>query len=76
MIRGTEHHDRLVEGGWFQIIRKKIGGHDRNAQEKYMLSSACYATKEKHCIIDIEQGFGSGSAWIRISLSCWIRIRI
>jgi hypothetical protein len=23
-----------------------------------------------------EQGFGSGSAWIRINLSCWIRIRI
>ncbi len=22
------------------------------------------------------QGFGSGSAWIRIDLSCWIRIRI
>jgi hypothetical protein len=22
------------------------------------------------------QGFGSGSAWIRINLSCWIRIRI
>jgi hypothetical protein len=21
-------------------------------------------------------GFGSGSAWIRINLSCWIRIRI
>ncbi len=24
----------------------------------------------------IQQGFGSGSAWIRINLSCWIRIRI
>ncbi len=23
-----------------------------------------------------KQGFGSGSAWIRINLSCWIRIRI
>jgi hypothetical protein len=23
-----------------------------------------------------DQGFGSGSAWIRINLSCWIRIRI
>jgi hypothetical protein len=24
----------------------------------------------------LNQGFGSGSAWIRINLSCWIRIRI
>jgi hypothetical protein len=23
-----------------------------------------------------DQGFGSGSAWIRINLSCWIRIPI
>ncbi len=24
----------------------------------------------------LRQGFGSGSAWIRINLNCWIRIRI
>jgi hypothetical protein len=23
----------------------------------------------------LRQGFGSGSAWIRINLSCWIRIQ-
>ncbi len=26
--------------------------------------------------IYFKQGFGSGSAWIRFNLSCWIRIRI
>jgi hypothetical protein len=26
--------------------------------------------------ITLNQGFGSGSAWIRINLSCWIRIRV
>jgi hypothetical protein len=31
-----------------------------------------YGTKWREC----GQGFGSGSAWIRINLSCWIRIRI
>jgi hypothetical protein len=29
-----------------------------------------------YVLYDIVQGFGSGSAWIRIHLSCWIRIRI
>ncbi len=28
------------------------------------------------CVFEKKQGFGSGSAWIRINLSCWIRIRI
>jgi hypothetical protein len=30
----------------------------------------------KQVLFWILQGFGSGSAWIRINLSCWIRIRI
>jgi hypothetical protein len=34
-------------------------------------SNRCVAkTSSRH------QGFGSGSAWIRINLSCWIRFRI
>ncbi len=28
-----------------------------------------------YCTNRWSQGFGSGSAWIRINLSCWIRIR-
>ncbi len=29
-----------------------------------------------HETVPLNQGFGSGSAWIRINLSCWIRFRI
>ncbi len=36
-----------------------------------------HVTDPQICFLNIlRQGFGSGSAWIRINLSFWIRIRI
>jgi hypothetical protein len=49
-------------------LRQKINNYDKHKAQSLL----------QIIILNLKniQGFGSGSAWIRINLSCWIRIRI
>ncbi len=76
MIRGTEHHDRLVEGEWLQKIRKKIKEvmtemHRKNRHYRQL----CYQMgrcKEREALSC--KYLARFRIRICINLSCWIRI--
>jgi hypothetical protein len=59
----------------FTFISMPSAFEDGNQQEKPR-QLVCEAFRFKVRGQCHEQGCGSGSAWIRINLSCWIRIRI
>ncbi len=56
------------------------GHHTKNCRKKSLMAKDCYQLFMCICHLCIylpnDQVCGSGSAWIRINLSCWIRIRI
>ncbi len=57
-----EHYETYIS--WIRNPAACAGGHSTKELSRQLISN--YS----------EQGFGSGSAWIRINLSYWIRIRI
>jgi hypothetical protein len=70
----------IIESTHFIFNKCPFFTHD-GASAKFSTNS--HETDYSACVTHLNsgldttsQGFGSGSAWIRINLSCWIRIRI